>query len=163
MDRLAEIAQREAQKGFHGKSPGKEPNIQEIVALFPKWSVEEADGLWCAAFVLHCCKKAGMDIPPRPVESTLSLATCPAWEQWAKADPRITYLPGNAEPQPGNIVIFDHVFCQSPHDHMGIVIGVTEDMLSVAEGNYGNASCIVQRNRDSHIRCYIKIPEGFRY
>lgn len=163
MSRLAEVAEQEAKKDFHGKILGKEPNIHEMVARFPKWSVEEADGLWCAAFVLHCCTKAGMQIPPRPAECTLSLAACPAWEEWAKADPRITYVSGSAEPQAGDIVVFYHVFCQSPHDHMGIVIGVTGDTLFVAEGNYQNTSCIVQRKRDAHIRCYITIPEGFRY
>ena len=163
MNRLAEVAQQEVCKFFHGKVMDTEPNIQEIVNLFPKWSIEEADGLWCAAFVLHCCKKAGMQIPPRPAECTLSLAACPAWEEWAKTDRRITCLPGSEEPEAGDIVIFDHVFCQSPHDHMGIVIVVKENTLLVAEGNFNNVSCIVERKRDTHIRCYIRIPMDFRY
>ena len=108
---------------------GTESNIHEIVKLFPKWSVEEADALWCAAFVLYCCKKAGMCIPYKPKECSLSLAACPAWEEWAKADHRITHVPENDEPQCGDIVIFDHVFCDSPHDHMGIVIKVKKIFL----------------------------------
>ena len=53
MNRLAEVAQQEACKSFHGKIMGTESNIHEIVKPFPKWSVEEADALWCAAFVLY--------------------------------------------------------------------------------------------------------------
>ena len=163
MNSLDEIAQKEAYKFYHGKIMGAESNIHEIVELFPKWSVEEADALWCAAFVLYCCKKAGMRIPYKPAECSLSLAACLAWEEWAKADRRITYVSGSAEPEVGDIVIFDYVFCQSPHDHMGIVIEVKEDALLVAEGNFNNVSCIVERKRDTHIRCYIRIPQNFRY
>ena len=163
MNRLAEVARQEACRPFHGRTMDREPNIQQIVALFPRWSVEEADALWCAAFVLHCCKKAGMHIPHKPSECSLSLAACPAWEEWAKADPRIIYVSGSDGPEAGDIVIFDHVFCNSPHDHMGIVVEVKEDTVLVAEGNCNNVSCIVERAIDDHIRCYIKIPQDFRY
>ena len=163
MNRLAEVAKQEACKFFHGKIMGTESNIHEIVSLFPKWTVEEADAIWCAAFVLYCCKKAGMCIPYKPTECSFSLAACPAWEQWAKADHRITYMLPSDEPQSGDIVIFDNVFCDSPHDHMGIVIEVKADILVVAEGNFNNVSCVVERKRDRHIRCYIRIPSDFRY
>ena len=93
----------------------------------------------------------------------MSLAACPAWEEWAKADHRITYVSESDEPQSGVIVIFDHVFCDSPHDHMGIVIKVKKDILVVAEGNFNNVSCVVERKRDTHIRCYIRIPVDFKY
>lgn len=161
---LAKIAGEEALKGFHGKIMGTEANIDEIVRPFPKWSVEEADGLWCAAFVLYCCNKAGFHIPYRPSGCiSCNLAGCPAWEEWARSDNRIACLSGRDEPQPGDIVIFDHVFCDSPHDHMGIVVAARHDRLVVAEGNFNNVSCIVERKRDKHIRCYIRIPDDFIY
>ena len=31
------------------------------------------------------------------------------------------------------------------------------------EGNFNNVSCVVERKRDAHIRCYIRIPVDFRY
>ena len=163
MNRLAEVARQEACKFFHGEIMGTESNIHEIVELFPKWTVEEAEAIWCAAFVLYCCKKAGMCISYKPTECSFSLAACPAWEQWAKADHRITYILPSDEPQSGDIVIFDNVFCDSPHDHMGIVIEVKADILVVAEGNFNNVSCVVERKRDTHIRCYIRMPSDFRY
>lgn len=60
---LAAIAKKEAQKPYKGKSNDCAPNIQQIVARFPKWSVDEANGLWCAAFVYHCVVSAGFQIP----------------------------------------------------------------------------------------------------
>lgn len=163
MHKLAEVARQEACKGYHGKIMGTESNIHDIVKLFPKWSIEEADALWCAAFVLYCCSKAGLQIPYRPKACSLTLAACPAWEEWAKADDRIVYLSGTDEPHPGDIVIFDYVFCNSPHDHMGIVTETKDDLLVVAEGNFNNVSRIVDRKRDHHIRCYIRIPGNFKY
>ena len=80
MNRLAEVARREACRPFCGKIVGSGPNIQEIVALFPKWSVD-----------------------------------------------------------------------------------VKEDAISVEEGDFNTVPCIVERKRDAHIRCYIKIPEDLRY
>jgi len=43
------------------------------------------------------------------------------------------------------------------------VIMVKKDILVVAEGNFNNVSCVVERKRDTHIRCYIRIPLDFRY
>lgn len=43
--KLAVIARKEAEKPYNGKSDNCVPNIQDIVALFPKWSVDEANGL----------------------------------------------------------------------------------------------------------------------
>ena len=163
MNRLAEVAGQEARKSYHGKVMGAESNLHEIAALFPTWSIEEADGLWCAAFVLHCCRKAGMEIPYKPAVCRLSLAACPAWEEWAMEDSRISRLPKEEDPQAGDLVIFDRVFCDSDHDHMGIVLEATEESLVVAEGNFNNVSCIVNRKRDEHIRCLIRIPENFAY
>lgn len=86
-----------------------------------------------------------------------------AWEEWAKKDPRIGWLPSSCLPQPGDIVIFDRVFENKPHDHMGIVIEVRENSLLTAEGNLGNVSGLVERPRDKHIRGYVSLPEGFDY
>ena len=60
---LAAVAREKALLPFRGGEGG---NIAPLVAPFPKWSVAEADRLWCAAFVLHCCREAGFDIPYSP-------------------------------------------------------------------------------------------------
>ena len=165
MNKLAETARAEALKCYHGAVMGAESNLDEIIMPFPRWKKEEAESLWCAAFVLHCCNKAGMGIPARPGACvSCNLAGCLAWEEWALADDRIEYLaPSAVEPAPGDIVLFNRVFCDAEHDHIGIIVGVAIDSLTVAEGNFSNVSCLVSRPRDGHIRAYIRIPDGFVY
>ena len=87
--KLAVIAREEAEKPYNGKWNNRVPNIQDIVALFPKWSVDEANGLWCVAFVYHCVILTGFKIPVCPKEASCSLAGCAAWEEWTQADSHI--------------------------------------------------------------------------
>lgn len=165
-NKLAEVARSEALKTYHGRVMETEPTIGEMIKYFPKWTPEEADGLWCAAFVYHCCVTAGFEIPIRPKECVTShLAGCLAWEEWAKADPQLSYHPANSsyEPSRGDIVLFDNVFCNSEHDHMGIVLECKSDSIITAEGNINNLSGVLERRRDKHIRAYISIPDNFVY
>lgn len=164
--KLAVIAKKEAEKPYKGKLNNCEPNIQDIVARFPKWSVEEADGLWCAAFVYHCVILAGFKIPARPKEASCSLAACLAWEEWAQADSHIEYHRGNEgsfQPAAGDIVLFDRVFNNTDHDHIGIVLENYDDYIITAEGNVENISGILERKKNKHIRAYIRIPDNFLY
>jgi len=90
-----------------------------------------------------------------------------AWLQWAK-------LPGNRfyfaarnprfAPDRGDLVVYDRVLhppCQ--HDHIGIVLEVLDGNLRVAEGNVGNVSAVVTRERNSHVRGHIRIPNDYVY
>ena len=63
---LAFAAREAALKPFHGYLPGRESNLEPIVRRFPKWNLREADRLWCAAFVYHCCIESGFAIPCKP-------------------------------------------------------------------------------------------------
>ena len=63
---LAKVAEKAAQIPFHGYIEGEESNLEPIIRFFPQWTLKEADGLWCAAFVYYCCREAGFDIPIRP-------------------------------------------------------------------------------------------------
>ena len=92
---MAEVAKEMAQIPFHGAVDGLESNLAPIVRAFPTWSLREADGLWCAAFVYYCCREAGFEIPYRPGEcKTCHLAACLGWEEFALSDPRIVYHKG---------------------------------------------------------------------
>lgn len=161
---LARIAQTEALKFYHGTLPAVPSNLQEIVSHFPNWTIEEADGLWCAAFVYHCVKKAGFVLPVRPTNCAAgSLAGCLSWEQLALADPQITYIKGSDPaflPLRGDIVLFDRVFEDKEHDHMGIVLAVSDTTITTAEGNVNNMSAIFERPRDMHIRAVIRMTNG---
>ena len=164
---LAAIARQEAMRNFHGNLPGQPLNIQPLVVPFPPMDIDKWDGLWCAAFVHYCCNKAGFRIPARPAEArSCTLGGCIAWEEWAMADPRVIYVSGRDEsftPEPGDIVLFDRVFEDHPHDHIGIVLEYSDDELITAEGNVANVSAIVHRKRDHHIRSYLRLSDGFTY
>ena len=163
---LAEVAKDMAMLPFHGEVDGLASNLAPIVRPFPTWNVEEADGLWCAAFVYYCCVESGFEIPIRPDEcKTCHLAGCIAWEEFAKGDPRIEYHKGgeNFVPEAGDIVLYDRVFENREHDHIGIVIEKRENTILAAEGNINNRSGIIERPVDGHIRAYIRLPDGYRY
>ena len=163
---LAEVAEKAARIPFHGRVGGQGSNLWPIVRLFPNWTTEEADGLWCAAFVYYCCREAGFEIPVRPDECrTCHLAGCAAWEEFAAGDPRIGYHQGGEGfvPEAGDIVLYDRVFENKEHDHIGIVLENRENTIVVAEGNINNKSGIIERPKDGHIRGYIRIPDGYRY
>ena len=163
---LAAVAEKAAQIPFHGYIEGKESNLVPIIRFFHKWTLREADGLWCAAFVYYCCREAGFEIPIRPDEcKTSHLAGCIAWEEFAQSDVRIEYHKGKESfiPGAGDIVIYDRVFENREHDHMGIVLQNTENTIIAAEGNLNNVSGIIERPKDEHIRGYIRIPDGYKY
>ena len=164
--KLAEIAKERAQLPFHGCVEGKDSNIGPIIRFFPKWNLREADGLWCAAFVYYCCREAGFEIPYRPNECiTCHLAGCIAWEEFAVSDHRMEYHKGREAfvPEAGDIVIYDRVFINQEHDHMGVVLQRAENAIIAAEGNINNISGIIERPTDEHIRAYIRIPDGYKY
>ena len=162
--KLAEIAGKAAQIPFHGYLEGKESNLDPVIRFFPKWTLREADGLWCAAFVYYCCREAGFEIPIRPEAcKTCHLAGCVAWEEFAQGDVRIEYRKGEESfvPEAGDIVLYDRVFENREHDHMGIVLQSSGNTILAAEGNLNNVSGIVERPKDEHIRAYIRIPDGY--
>ena len=163
---LASVAKDMAQIPFHGFDEGEDSNLEEIIRPFPGWTLEEADRLWCAAFVYYCCTKAGFDIPILPKEcKTCHLAGCIAWEEFAIADPRIEYHKGKDGfvPEAGDIVLYDHVFDDHEHDHIGIIVERLENAILAAEGNVNNRSGIIERPFDEHIRAYIRIPDKYQY
>ena len=165
-EKLAKTAKDMAQIPFHGDVGEMTSNLAPIVRLFPAWNLKEADGLWCAAFVYYCCTSAGFEIPYRPKEcKTCHLAACLGWEEFAIGDRRIEYHKGpeGFVPEAGDIVLYDRVFENKEHDHIGIVLEKRECMILTAEGNVNNVSGIIERSIDEHIRAYIRIPDGYQY
>ena len=165
-EHLAQVARNRALIPFHGAADGKESNLGPIVEPFPTWTVEAADGLWCAAFVYYCCREAGFAFPIRPKECrTCHLAGCIAWEEWAMGDAGIEYHMGveGFIPAAGDIVLYDRVFENAAHDHIGIVLENRGQTILSAEGNVNNVSGLVERPLDDHIRGFIRLPNGYRY
>jgi len=161
---LASIAKEEVAKKYHGFVEGNTSNILPIISYFENWSLKEADGNWCATFVYHCCIKSGFIIPVRPKECvSCNLAGCGAWDEWARADERIGYYANDFTPEVGDIVLYDFLFEEKEHDHIGIVLENRETSILVAEGNLNNVSGIIERDKDSHIRAYIRISDNYSY
>ena len=160
---LASVAMALAQIPFHGFAEGERSNLEPIVQFFPGWTVDEADRLWCAAFVYYCCVKAGFEIPIRPSGcKTCHLAGCIAWEEFAMGDSGIEYHKGGEEfaVKPGDIVLYDRVFENREHDHIGIIVETREGFILVAEGNVNNRSEIIERPVDEHIRAVPQQPDA---
>jgi len=166
--KLVGIAREKAQMPFHGYIEGKESNIEPIIKHFPKWNISEADKLWCAAFVYYCCIETGFVIPYSPKECvTCNLAGCGGWEEYAIGDSRIEYHKKDEPfiPEAGDIILYDKVFINQEHDHIGIILEVKDDVIIVAEGNTfnDNISRVINRPIDEHIRAFIRIPNGYKY
>ncbi len=84
----------------------------------------------------------------------------------AQVDSRIEYHSGNDnsfQPEAGDIVLFDRVFNNTGHDHIGIVLENYDGYIITAEGNVENVSRILERKKNSHIRAYIRITDNFSY
>lgn len=167
--KLADVAKAEVLKPFHGVLPNKDSNLKPIVDLFPKWNIQQADRNWCAGFVYYCCIQAGFLIPYSPDECvSCSLAGCGGWEDFAIGNKRIEYHLGNDNtfsPEAGDIVLYDRVFINREHDHIGIILENRTNTILVAEGNTcnENISRLLERKKDEHIRAYIRIPDYFSY
>lgn len=167
-EKVGIIAEVEAAKCFHGKVMNIPSNLQPIADLHPPWSEENLDNVWCAAFVYYCTKMAGYGLPVRYPDERVSFnfAGCGGWLDWASL-PEHNFFYSIKDtyfiPEKGDIVIYDFVFCDKEHDHIGIVTENYKDAIRVAEGNINNVSGIVKREKNNHIRGYIRIPEDYKY
>ena len=165
--RLAEVAERLARVPFHGNTMGLRSNLSVLTEHFPRGPRSDFKRKWCAAFVYHCCILAGFPIPARHPEAvSCSFAGVLAWIQWAKLPQNRFYFSARNPrfcPRRGDIVVYDRVFDPGPHDHIGILLSSDKKGLLVAEGNVNDISTVVRRERNSHIRGYIRIPNTYKY
>ena len=162
---LAKLAVEKANYPFHGNTMGLVSNLQPIADLFPKWDLDNWDHKWCAAFVYYCCIEAGYKIPVRYSHETVkcNFAGCSAWEAWASLHDNGFFFKvaeKTFEPSVGDIVLYDNVFLNQEHDHIGIIVEVHHEYFKVAEGNIGNISAVVRRPRYANIRGFIRIPDN---
>jgi hypothetical protein len=98
---------------------------------------------WCMAFVVWCCKQAGLSAGvPKTGSVMVSWKSCKAAYRAPKSDPK-----------PGDIIIFDH---GGGKGHTGIVEAVEGSIIKTIEGNSnddgsreGYEVCRQSRNRFS--------------
>lgn len=162
---LADLAAQNSNYPFHGNVMGLTSSLHPIVELFPKWEIDNWDNKWCAAFVYYCCIEAGYKIPVKHPNEAIkcNFAGCSAWETWAKLKENNFYHEmgeGEFEPAIGDIILYDNVFMNQEHDHIGIIVDVDNGYLRVAEGNVGNISAIVKRSINTNVRGFIRLPDS---
>ncbi|HKM05199.1 MAG TPA: CHAP domain-containing protein [Lachnospiraceae bacterium] len=160
--KLAEAARLEAISCFHGNVMGTKANLEPIISSFPIRDMRKWDNRWCAAFVYYCCIKAGIELPIKHPDQAVScnFSGCIAWKQWAQLPDYDFWHEGDEidfVPEPGDIIMFDYVLEGMILDHMGIILENNDHVILVAEGNFNNVSAIVQRNKDKHIRGFIRL------
>ncbi len=148
--------------------PGDE-HYREICRYWPDASIYKVlKNSWCAAFVYHSCIQAGFLLTIRYPNGSHRLAGVGAWLEWAQL-PDTGFFHHDEQdgftPQRGDIVIYDKLLSDHPHDHIGIVLAVNEKEILVAEGNRDNKnySSIFHRDRRHCILGYIRIDNNYQY
>lgn len=169
---LADVAESLAPKKICGDM--EDGDFTQIIKYFPeKTAYDELKFAWCAAFVYHCVLKAGLELPIRhkPMANT-RFACVEAWLRWGEEKGFCFYEKDGFLPSRGDIVIYNDVIppenkpANTPwYDHIGIILSVDGDKLLVAEGNVNNRnySGIVERERNDHIGCFVRIPDGYEF
>ncbi len=165
--KLADMAEALAESDIVGE-PGNQ-RYREICQYWPDEDVHKTlQNSWCAAFVYHCCWLAGIQLPIRYPNGICRFAGVGAWLEWARL-PETGFLHYDGldgfTPQRGDIVIYERLLSDHPHDHIGIVLGCDDDEIRVAEGNRDNQnySSVFNRGRRHCILGYIRIDNDFTY
>ncbi|MDR1410564.1 MAG: CHAP domain-containing protein [Oscillospiraceae bacterium] len=170
---LGAIAETLAAKHIIGEKTNSD--FLELLKYYPKNDADEFKNCWCCAFVYHCCRKAGVDLPLGTHKTARKghfrwFTSVLTWFEWAQINGFIHKESPDYLPIRGDIVIYNNIIHDEYKqkdslwcDHIGIVLSVDDDTLMVAEGNINNQniSGIVQRNRDNTIGYYIRIPENY--
>lgn len=102
---------------------------------------------WCATFVSYILVSCGAVNPP--IE-----CSCYYMREKARKNNQIV-----ASPRVNDIVMYDWDGNTSP-DHVGIITGIRNNVLTVVEGNYNDSVKIRKIPMNSKfINCYIRVPQ----
>lgn len=163
---LADVAESLASKDIVGL-----PDNQCFRAICQYWPGDDVLGEykdnWCAAFVYHCCMQAGLILPVRHPLVSCRFGAVKAWLEWAKL-PETGFLRSLDDigfaPSRGDLVIYDQLLSDHPHDHIGVVLSHEDDSITVAEGNADkNRSSVVRRSCNEGIVRFIRIDDHWQY
>lgn len=171
-DLLADVAQELAAMKIWGEKSDK--NFMQIIRYYPELTAfDELKYAWCAAFIYHCIVEAGLELPIRyKPKSNTRFACVEAWLKWGEINGFCFFETDKFLPARGDIIIYNNIISpgnkpvNTPwYDHIGIVLSVDCENLTVAEGNVDNknVSGIIERRRYENIGCYLRIPDGYEY
>lgn len=163
--RLADIAEGLARRPLVGDANQSGPDVWPLIRYFPgaRW---DRGWDWCASFVYHCAMQAGLTLPIRYPGVSCRFAAVLAWLEWAQL-PETGFFhrgdePGFA-PERGDLVVYDRLVSGTEHDHIGVVLGLDDCTLTVAEGNVDNRSGIFRRHGFQQINGFIRVEDTYRY
>ena len=79
--KLAEIAEKEALKCYHGHVMGAQSNLHPLAERFhaPDCTADTLDNCWCAAFVYHCVLLSGYNLPVKAKQAAHSFGWVRGW------------------------------------------------------------------------------------
>lgn len=165
--KLADIAEMLAGKNIIGV-PGDE-QYREICKHWPDADIYKVlRASWCAAFVYHCSRLAGIVLPIRYPNGMCRFAGVGAWLEWAQL-PETGFFyrdgQGGFTPERGDIVIYEKLLSDKSHDHIGIILAYDEKEILVAEGNRDNMnySSVFRRDRHHCVLGYIRIDNDYYF
>lgn len=170
---LARIAREEGSLALAGDENLAGPAIEKYLAVFReafnkngyyvKYSDTRIGYPWCCAFVYYCCLQAGFSFPAKPdSEFRYTLGAVRTWYEWATLPDTNFYFSVHDQdkvPEPGNIVLFDHLIENVDFDHIGIIVAVKANIIITAEGNFHNQSGIFERPQTDCIHGYIRLDK----
>lgn len=162
IERFAQIAEELARKELKGNARKGGPDLQPMLRHFTDDPEEGFD--WCAAFVYHCVHLAGYPFKPRytEFEGRPCLAAVGEWIRWDRATGHGFYRAATDDCfdlRRGDIVLYDDIVPNGPHDHIGVVLSVGDGAMLVAEGNVDNQSGVFVRSTADNINGRIRLPD----
>lgn len=129
------------------------PVIDSSTPYYTKYGARYGDpnGHWCAYFVLWCAEQAS--IPTSIICKSSSCGNCNNFVNWFKSNHR--WNDRTYTPESGDIIFFDWNG-DGIANHVGIVQGVSGNIVYTIEGNTGgvNGYAVMERNRDESILGY---------
>lgn len=110
------------------------PLVLEMFDTVGWGSINDDETPWCGAFVGHCARLCGLEIPKIAIRAT-------EWKKWGTAQ-EIAML--------GDVLVFD----RKGGGHVGLYVAEDEDCYHVLGGNQGNAVSVIRidKNRCTAIR-----------
>ena len=163
--RLADIAEGLARRPLVGDANQSGPDVWPLISYFPG-ARRDQGWEWCASFVYHCAMQAGLTLPIRYPGVSCRFAAVLAWLEWAQL-PETGFFhradePGFA-PERGDLIVYDRLVSGAEHDHIGVVLGLDDCTLIVAEGSVNNRSGVFRRHRSQQINGFIRVEDTYRY
>ena len=163
--RLADIAEELARRPLVGDANQSGPDVWPLIRYFPG-ARRDRGFEWCASFVYHCAMQVGLTLPIRYPGVSCRFAAVMAWLEWAQLPETGFFHRGDDPgftPERGDLVVYDHLVSGAEHDHIGVMLGLDDCTLIVAEGNVNNRSGVFRRHRFQQVNGFIRVEDSYRY